>query len=801
MAGDSVLFGADDGLHGRRLWRSDGTPEGTTSIPYGHWPGKVIVPDTYVLLIDVARSERPYEVFDNHLFFRGQGISGRTTQLWTSDGSEQGTNALTGTDTTIVGDAPQKMRATRDALYLITSTGDLYSPVRELVRSTTTTADVIDTATEQFPQSLHGASSNHLFFSTRSPQGPGNFLWALDLETNTQQLLLNLTDLGQSLIAGLITSNGYYFSLRGSDLSETLWFSDGRPENTSSFTSMLPHITPAPSRAIGLSNNQPILIQQQGEHSRLLRFNGTDATPLSDLPNTNSYITLRQGEEDLTLLLSTDDGYVAAFISPQGNRIKPLPLTTALSLQIDNLIGDLQHSRRLLYNHATTENGVVISDGLRELVFDGHDRKVHLDWQVGLEPEFTARHAEAIIFSADGKLWRATEKKVVRLSKWLQQPLPNDASLHPIGRTAMAMLLQGDSGLWALPDTSRTPILITANTEVSVLRDETDTAYVISRNAADQLSLQRLTGTAQIEHIATLSVPADLEVQPFAIAATDDGWLLTAYGDHTTLLYWRLAQDDVNRAPTADALARNALSRRLSAGQIGNALLFVSDNELWSSDGSVENTGTLMTLPSTACCLIQSTLKALNAFWFTQEDIGDGWKIWRSDGSVSGTVIHASLSPHFVSGRPALLAGSDTVLYFSAADQTHPVALWRVGEDLQHAIVTTDEGKPLLAPSAMSTYQDGWVFSARPGTGQPDLWIIDAAGDVRRLAGELEDIGRAPLFAGALDNSIMITSSDNSGRALRRIGPPTGSDSSSGGAVYIVLLLAFGLLSRRKMSS
>jgi ELWxxDGT repeat protein len=801
VVGDAILFGADDGLHGRRLWRSDGTPEGTRRIPQGLWPGKVVVPDTFILLIDVTRSLRPYEVFDNHLFFRGQDVSGRTTQLWTSDGTEQGTSALTGINTTIVGDAPQQMRAASDALYLVTSTGDLYSPVRELVRATTTNAEVIDTGTEQFPQSLHGASSNHLFFSISPSEGPGSQLRALDLVTNTQQQLLNLTDLGLSLITGLVTNNGYYFSLRDSELSETLWFSDGTPENTVSFTSLLPDISPAPSRIIGISGGQPVLIQQQGENSRLLRFNGTDASPLADLPNANSYTILRQREDDLTLLLSTDDGYVAALISPQGNRIKSLSENTATSLKIDELIGDLQRSRRQLYNHATTQNGVVTSEGLRELIFDGRDRRVRLDWQAGLEPEFTARHADALIFSAENKLWRATERKVVRLNKWLQQPLPDDASLRPVGRTAMAMLLQGNSGLWALPDASRTPTLVTASTETRVLHDEAGITYVISRISADQLSLQRLTATARTEQIATLSVPEDMEVQPFAIAATNSGWLLTAYGDHTTLLYWQLSQGDIDKAPLSDALASNPLSRKLPAGQRGDSLLFVSTNELWSSDGSVENTGVLMTLPSSACCLIRSTLKALDAFWFVQEDIGDGWKVWRSDGSVDGTVVHASVSPHFTSGRPALLAGSDTVLYFSAADQTHPVALWRVGEDLQYVIVTTDDGKPLLAPSPMSAYQDGWVFTARAGTDSPDLWIIDAAGNVQRLAGELEDIGRAPMYVGALNSSIMITSSNNSGRALRRIGPPTGKGSSSGGSACITLLLAFGILSRRRIFS
>jgi ELWxxDGT repeat protein len=61
-------FGADDGIHGRGLWRSDGTSEGTYQVKPGIDPNNIIVSN-------------------GKLYFVGSGLA----RLWTSDGTEAGT--------------------------------------------------------------------------------------------------------------------------------------------------------------------------------------------------------------------------------------------------------------------------------------------------------------------------------------------------------------------------------------------------------------------------------------------------------------------------------------------------------------------------------------------------------------------------------------------------------------------------------------------------------------------------------------------------------------------------------------
>ena len=73
----ALYFAADDGIHGNELWRTDGTPEGT------------------VLVKDVRSGFRPSDptgltVFNGELYFAADDGS-HGIELWKSDGTEEGT--------------------------------------------------------------------------------------------------------------------------------------------------------------------------------------------------------------------------------------------------------------------------------------------------------------------------------------------------------------------------------------------------------------------------------------------------------------------------------------------------------------------------------------------------------------------------------------------------------------------------------------------------------------------------------------------------------------------------------------
>lgn len=84
----AILFFADDGIAGRQLWRSDGTPAGT--FPLSEAPGELPLPVTYL------QTEGLY-------FFLSSNHFDSLPSLWVSDGTGAGTLRLTGPDVGVAG--------------------------------------------------------------------------------------------------------------------------------------------------------------------------------------------------------------------------------------------------------------------------------------------------------------------------------------------------------------------------------------------------------------------------------------------------------------------------------------------------------------------------------------------------------------------------------------------------------------------------------------------------------------------------------------------------------------------------
>ncbi len=107
----NIFFTANDGVHGRELWKTDGTSAGT------------------VLVKDITGSDSSTDIFDfkiinDRLTFHSQAENSITTSLWVTDGTEQGTIQLLNDK---IFPAPNSVILGDKMLFGVSNTTDIYT--------------------------------------------------------------------------------------------------------------------------------------------------------------------------------------------------------------------------------------------------------------------------------------------------------------------------------------------------------------------------------------------------------------------------------------------------------------------------------------------------------------------------------------------------------------------------------------------------------------------------------------------------------------------------------------------------
>jgi ELWxxDGT repeat protein len=115
---------------------------------------------------------------------------------------------------------------------------------------------------------------------------------------------------------------------------------------------------------------------------------------------------------------------------------------------------------------------------------------------------------------------------------------------------------------------------------------------------------------------------------------------------------------------------------------MGSRLYFAAgdagDTELWSSDGTTAGTTRVIDLRTGTSASTPRYLTAIgNTLYFGADNGTKGNELWKSDGTAGGTAIVADLNPGSPGSSPSRLYAYDGVLYFTANDALGASALWR----------------------------------------------------------------------------------------------------------------------------
>jgi len=228
----ALYFSADDGngVFGRELWQSDGTPEGTIMVR------DVATGFTRPLASDPAYTEpehsdpRELFVFNGQLFFSAQDRYQR--ELWTSDGTTTGTRRLrnirhrSGTPLVMRGNELYHQGA--DGLHGI----ELW---RTAANGTAMFQDFYPGASNATPSAFHLFQSNLLFHVTegRSAFAITGALWRTDGTLPGTVRLQSLTNVDSGLFGGFTELGGErLFSGADASAGAELWKTDGTPAGT-----------------------------------------------------------------------------------------------------------------------------------------------------------------------------------------------------------------------------------------------------------------------------------------------------------------------------------------------------------------------------------------------------------------------------------------------------------------------------------------------------------------------------------------------------------------------------------------
>jgi ELWxxDGT repeat protein len=162
----------------------------------------------------------------------------------------------------------------------------------------------------------------------------------------------------------------------------------------------------------------------------------------------------------------------------------------------------------------------------------------------------------------------------------------------------------------------------------------------------------------------------------------------------------------------------------------------------WKSDGTAGGTEMIKEVSGTELIIIGDTL------FFNGED-ENGAEIWKSDGTVDGTVLVKDINPNSNSSNPMKLAKFNDELYFVADDGIAGYELWRSngtssGTFMVKDINTGSENSFSSQVGSIPDFEvrDNWLFfTANDGDNGFELWKTDGTELATVLVGDIHTTG------------------------------------------------------------
>ena len=155
----------------------------------------------------------------------------------------------------------------------------------------------------------------------------------------------------------------------------------------------------------------------------------------------------------------------------------------------------------------------------------------------------------------------------------------------------------------------------------------------------------------------------------------------------------------------------------------------INGYELWKSDGTASGTVMVKDINIGGSDSFPQHLTVVgNTLYFDANDGTNGNELWKSDGTASGTVMVKDIAPIGTSASsPQYLTGIGNTLYFQATDGTNGIELWKSDGTASGTVMVQDinSGGSGSSPKYLTVVDNTLYFQATDGTNGNELWKSD----------------------------------------------------------------------------
>jgi ELWxxDGT repeat protein len=672
MGGVGYFSGTDTFARGEELWRTDGTPEGTRIVKDINPGGGDSHPDS----LTVA-GETLY-------FSANDGVHG--PELWKSDGTETGTVLVKDIRGGMFGQPPGNFVAANGQIFFLADDGvhgeELWR-TDGTPEGTRLVKDVRPGSDGSNPAGLVPFGPWLLFSADDGAYGQE--LWRTD---GTEAGTVMIADVAPGSAASTPRTmtayeNAVYFSADDSLHGRELWRTDGTPAGTSLAADLLPgaegsdpFVVAGPLSSLsvlavdsgGLSLRE--LASPTGEFARLAslgsgtRSVSSNPSALTDVGGRLCFFTNSGGYAEISRLWSSDGTEAGT------NLLATVQPTSTVDGTEPNAVAPISLGGSL-YFVGFTEGGSVNDRFYR---FDLDTR--NLEPLTDTYPFGRAIIGQTLYFTINfSELWKtdAASRDVVLVKKFDGSPV----SLVASGGVLYLSVAGASPGLWK-SDGSESGTVPVWSGFAPRLADAAGSLYFTSDDYSSRLASLWVIAPGASSATILQTFPMDQYGDPSSDLTGAGSSLFFLVRDSTgNPRLWKSDGTSGGTYRLGDVAAEPGSLR-----SDGSRAYFVAaeeqhGRELWTSDGTPQGTVLVKDInPGCADAAPSSPAVIDGILLFSADDGVHGRELWRSDGTADGTYLLDDICPDVCSSSPRGFAKSGPRIFFAADDGETGSELW-----------------------------------------------------------------------------------------------------------------------------